>query len=93
VLPSWPGMFAIERERLLSMFPGAAIGSASRSPRTQAPVIRGNTRETSFCHRRLTPKYRQLVADAASTKQVHHLRSPAEMRIFIEAIKRAHRPH
>lgn len=39
------------------------------------------------CHRRLTPRYRQLVADAASTKRVHHLRSPAEMSAFLEAIK------
>jgi adenylate kinase family enzyme len=46
-----------------------------------------------LCHRRLTPRYRQLVADAAPTKQVHHLRSPAEMRTFLEAIKREHRSH
>ena len=46
-----------------------------------------------LCHRRLTPRYRQLVADAASTKRVHHLRSPAEMRTFLEAIKQEHRTH
>lgn len=40
------------------------------------------------CHRRLTPKYRQLVADAAASKQVHHLKSPAEMAAFLDAIKR-----
>jgi hypothetical protein len=40
------------------------------------------------CHSRLTPKYRQLVADAAASKQVHHLKSPAEMTAFLEAIKR-----
>ena len=39
------------------------------------------------CHRRLTPRYRQLVAEAASTKRVHHLRSPAEMRAFLEAVE------
>jgi adenylate kinase family enzyme len=39
------------------------------------------------CHRRLTPRYRKLVADAASTKEVHHLRSPAEMKNFLEATK------
>jgi adenylate kinase family enzyme len=43
-------------------------------------------RVVGLCHRRLTPRYRQLVADAASTKRVHHLRSPAEMRSFLEAI-------
>ena len=40
-----------------------------------------------LCHRRLTPRYRELVANVVSTKQVHHLRSPAEMRTFLEAIK------
>jgi adenylate kinase family enzyme len=39
------------------------------------------------CHRRLTPKYRQLVAETAASKQVHHLRSPAQMRFFLEAVK------
>jgi hypothetical protein len=41
-------------------------------------------------HRHLTPRYRQLVADAASTKQVHHLASPAEMRAFLEVIEQQH---
>ena len=40
-----------------------------------------------LCHRRLTPRYRELVANVVSTKEVHHLRSPAEMRGFLEAIK------
>jgi hypothetical protein len=40
------------------------------------------------CHRRLTPKYRQLVADMAASKRVHHLTSPAEMAAFLDAIKR-----
>jgi adenylate kinase family enzyme len=39
----------------------------------------------------MTPRYRQLVADAASIKQVHHLKSPAEMRAFLEAIEQQHR--
>jgi adenylate kinase family enzyme len=40
------------------------------------------------CHRLLTPRYRKLVADAAATKRVHHLRSPAEMSAFLAAIER-----
>jgi hypothetical protein len=40
-----------------------------------------------LCHRRLTPRYRQLVADVAGSKQVHHLRSAAEMTAFLDAIK------
>jgi adenylate kinase family enzyme len=39
------------------------------------------------CNRYLTPRYRRLVADATSTKQVHHLRSPAEMGSFLEAVR------
>jgi adenylate kinase family enzyme len=35
------------------------------------------------CHRRLTPKYRQFVAEAASSKRVHHLRSRMEMKAFL----------
>ena len=41
-----------------------------------------------LCHRHLTPKYRQLVADAASTKRIHHLRSPTEIRAFLDTVGR-----
>lgn len=40
-----------------------------------------------LCHRGLTPSYRQLVAEAAASKRVHHLRSLAEMAAFLNAIK------
>jgi adenylate kinase family enzyme len=40
------------------------------------------------CHRRLTPKYRRLVADETIAKRVHHLRSPAQMTAFLDAIRR-----
>jgi adenylate kinase family enzyme len=35
------------------------------------------------CHRYLTPRYRQLVVDAVASKRVHHLRSPADIRVFL----------
>jgi adenylate kinase family enzyme len=38
------------------------------------------------CHRHLTPKYRQFVADAASSKRVHHLTSRAAMNAFLRSI-------
>jgi len=41
-----------------------------------------------LCHREMTPRYRQLVADAARSKRVHHLRSPAEMTAFLAAVRR-----
>jgi adenylate kinase family enzyme len=40
------------------------------------------------CDRHLTPRYRQLAADMGASKRVHHLKSPAEMAIFLAAIKR-----
>ncbi len=41
-----------------------------------------------LCHRHLTPRYRQLVADEAASKRVHHLKSSAEIRAFLESVKR-----
>ena len=40
-----------------------------------------------LCHRHLTPQYRQLVADAATSKRVHHLRSAAQIRSFLAAVE------
>jgi adenylate kinase family enzyme len=39
------------------------------------------------CHRHLTPKYRALVAEARGSKPVHHLRSAAEMKAFLDAVR------
>lgn len=36
-----------------------------------------------LCHRRLTPRYRELVRESMSTKQVHHLRSTKDINDFI----------
>jgi hypothetical protein len=47
-------------------------------------------RVVGLCHRHLTPRYQRLVTEAAATKRVHHLRSPAEMRSFLEALEREH---
>jgi len=45
-------------------------------------------RVIGLCHRELTPRYRQLTADAASTKRVQHLRSAAEIAAFLDAVGR-----
>ncbi|MFM9942587.1 MAG: adenylate kinase [Hyphomicrobiaceae bacterium] len=45
-------------------------------------------RVIGLCHRQLTPRYRQLVAEQAATKRIHHLRSPGEVAAFLEAIRR-----
>lgn len=41
-----------------------------------------------LCHRSLTPRYRLLVAEAAASKRVHHLRSTAQIRSFLEAVRK-----
>src|SRR5215467_5781728 len=41
-----------------------------------------------LCHRNLTPKYRLLVAEAAASKRVHHVRSVAQIHSFIEAVRK-----
>jgi adenylate kinase family enzyme len=38
------------------------------------------------CHRHLTPKYRQFVADAASSKRVYHLTSRTAMNAFLRSV-------
>ena len=43
------------------------------------------------CHRLLTPRYRQFVADAGSHKRVHHLKSAAEIAAFVQAVEQEHR--
>lgn len=44
-----------------------------------------------LCHERLTPRYREIVRDAAATKEVHHLRFPGELRAFLAGVERANR--
>ena len=43
------------------------------------------------CHRALTPRYRQLVAEMAVSKRVHHLKSPADIAAFLETIEREYK--
>jgi adenylate kinase family enzyme len=40
-----------------------------------------------LCHRRLTPRYRQVVAEMAPSKRVHHLKSAAEITAFLNAVR------
>jgi adenylate kinase family enzyme len=39
------------------------------------------------CNKTLTPKYRQVVADMASSKRVHRLRDGAQIAAFVDAVK------
>lgn len=55
-----------------------------------SPIWRGivnSFKVVWLCHSRLTPKYRQLVAEMSASKRVHHLKSATDMRAFFNAIK------
>jgi adenylate kinase family enzyme len=39
-----------------------------------------------LCHTRLTPKYRQLVAEAGASKRTYHLKSRAEINAFLDEV-------
>jgi len=59
-----------------------------------SPIWKGTLnsyRVLSLCHRRLTPRYRQLVEDSRSSKQVHHLRSLKDIGRFISNLKPGYR--
>lgn len=40
------------------------------------------------CHRHLTPRYRQLVAESAHAKRVHHITSPGGAGDFLAVVRR-----
>ena len=59
-------------------------------PQLWASTLSG-LRVVGLCHQHLTPKYRAYVAQAAGSKRVHHLRSPRQIRAFLQAVKKEHR--
>jgi len=73
-------------KRLIKGLFGTPEGWPENSPMWSSTI--SSYRVLPLCHRNLTPKYRHLVADAAASKRVHHLRSPAQIRSFLEAVKK-----
>ncbi|NER49104.1 MAG: adenylate kinase [Symploca sp. SIO1A3] len=54
-----------------------------------SPLVKGtlNSYYTVWlCHQKLTPRYRNYVEAVKATKQVYHLRSPQEVKRFLQAI-------
>lgn len=49
---------------------------------------RQSYRVVGLCDKNLTPKYRAYVAEAASRKRMHHLKSAADIKTFIAAVRR-----
>jgi hypothetical protein len=39
------------------------------------------------CHKYLTPRYRQLISEMVTSKFVVHLRSPREIRAFLDNVR------
>jgi adenylate kinase family enzyme len=57
----------------------------------KSPIIRGTLngyRVLWPCHRHLTPRYRQVVAESRGAKRVHHLKSVREMDAFLADLSR-----
>ena len=76
----------VTKRHFQGLFIGTPEGWPDRSPMWCSTM--DGLKVVSLCHRHLTPKYRQLVAEAGGSKRVHHLRSPAEMREFLASIQR-----
>jgi len=57
-----------------------------------SPILKGSLssyRVLWLCHKRLTPAYRKLVAEAVFSKRVYHLRSPKEIRRFLRELRQS----
>lgn len=52
------------------------------------PSTRSSYRVIGLCHRKLTPKYRAYVADAAQRKDVYRLRSRRQIKEFLDRMRR-----
>jgi adenylate kinase family enzyme len=75
-------------KRLLNSRHAAPEGWPENSPMWRSTM--NSYRVLWPCHRKLTPRYRQLLGEMAASKQVHHLRSPKEIGAFLTAIEREH---
>lgn len=55
-----------------------------------SPILKSSMRSYRvlwLCHKRLTPKYRDYVAQAQTTKTVYHLRSPKQIAQFLKSVE------
>lgn len=60
-------------------------GWPERSPIFKSTI--NSYRVLWLCHRKLTPRYRQFVAESAKSKQVIHLKSPRAIKVFLEDLR------
>ena len=73
-------------KRLLQSFYRTPEGWPAGSPMWSSTL--SSYRVLWPCHRRLTPRYRQLVASARASKRVHHLRSAQDIAAFLQQVDR-----
>lgn len=78
--------YAWVTKRLVKGLFAAPQGWPEGSPPWRSTV--SSYRVIPLCHRSLTPRYRLLVTEAAASKRVHHLRSAAEIRSFLDAVSK-----
>ena len=83
-LPLWIHYSWVTKRLVKGMF-ASPKGWPENSPLWSSTL--SSYRVIPLCHRNLAPKYRQLVAETAASKRVHHLRSPTQIQSFIEAVK------
>jgi adenylate kinase family enzyme len=75
-------------KRLIKGFFASPKGWPENSPLWSSTL--SSYRVIPRCHRHLTPGYRQLIVGAAASKQVHHLRSPVEIQVFLAPVEKEH---
>lgn len=75
-------------KRLVSGMFKTPAGWPARSPIWKSTISSYKT--VGECDRVLTPQYRQLVADMAGKKSVHHLRSRREVHVFLQSVTPQH---
>ena len=78
-------------KRLLQSVFRAPEGWPERSPIWRSTL--DSYRVIGLCHQQLTPRYRLVVAEAAASKRVFHLRSPAAIAAFLAQVRRDCEPH
>lgn len=75
-------------KRLITGLIWTPEGWPERSPMWRSTV--SSFKVVGPCDRHLAPRYRQLVAEEATSKRVHHLRSSNEIRLFVAEVVREH---
>lgn len=80
--------YAWVTKRLVKGLVATPEGWPKNSPMWSSTV--NSYRVLRLCHEKLTPRYRQLVAEQAAHKRVHHLRSPNAVKAFVRSVAEEH---